>query len=167
MARRLLPLSAVVPKILSLSNDAKYLFSGLGDDSRRYHGVIQGLMSLHVHLSLLGGLIGRVDPPLLEEFRAAVAPIVGRLVDACATVGAQFDQLPARAGFAAPGEGAASAALEPIDAALCARGPAADDQRLRLSLLARSIDHLAECLEEISATAAAINRTPAPTGGGR
>ena len=167
IARQLLPLSAVVPRALSLSNDAKYLFSGLGGDSRRYHGVIQGLMSLHVHLSLLGGLIGRVDPPLREAFRVAVAPVVERLVDACAAVANQFAPQPSPAAFAGPAAGSAVAALAPLDATLRARGPAADDQRVRLSLLAGSIDHLTECLAEISALATEINRHPRAPGQGR
>ena len=168
-APRLLPLSAVVPRVLSLSNDAKYLFSGIGDDSRRYHSVIQGLMSLHVHLSLLGGMIGRLDPPLLQDFRVALAPVVRRVVEACATVGAQFDPVPAGAAPAGLDAGAASAAIEPIERALRALGPPAEDQRLIVSLLAHSLDHLAECLLEISAIAGEINRPRAPArarGGG-
>jgi uncharacterized membrane protein YccC len=154
---RLMPLSAVVSRALSLSNDAKYLFSGMGGDSLRYHSVVQGLMSLHVHLSLLGGVLGRIDPPLLESIRAAVAPMVERLIDACATVGAQFDPGSSGPVLTGPGDGTATAALEPIDATLLAQG-SSGDQRRSLYLLARSLDHLAECLEEISATAVAINR---------
>lgn len=161
-ARRLLPLSAVVPRALSLSNDARYLFSGMGSDSRYYHSVIQGLMSLHVHLSLLGGVIARLDPDLRQHFRTAAAPLVERLVDACATVSAQFGPTPTPvAGLDA---GAATTALESADLALQARGSDANQQRLFLSTLARSLDHLAECLREISADAGRINRKARPGG---
>jgi uncharacterized membrane protein YccC len=167
-APRLLPLSAVVPRVLSLSNDAKYLFSGLGDDSRRYHSVIQGLMSLHVHLSLLGGMIGRLDPPLLQGFRGALAPVVGRVAEACAAVSAQFAPVPAGAPSARLDTGAAGAAVEPIEGSLRALGPPAQDQRVVVSLLAQSLDHVADCLVEISALAGEINRprAPAPARGG-
>ena len=166
-ARRLLPLSAVVPKVLSLSNDAKYLFSGMGDDTRRYHNVIQSLMSLHVHLSLLGGVIGRLDPHLQGEFRKAVTPVVEQLVEGCATVSAQFDPVPSASPSPEPGAGAATAALEPIETAtLRARDPSPDGQQLFLNLLARSLDHIAECLHEISAAAGEINRTRASAGAG-
>jgi uncharacterized membrane protein YccC len=163
-ARRLLPLSAVIPRALSLSNDAKYLFSGMGDDSLRYHSVIRDLMSLDVHLSLLDGVIGRVDPPVRERFRVAVAPVVARLVDTCTTASAQFGPAPSRTAPAEPAGASATAAVEPIDAALRAHGPSASEQRRYLSLLARSLDHLEQCLQEISAAAAQINRARASAG---
>jgi uncharacterized membrane protein YccC len=155
-ARRLLPLSEVVPRALSLSNDAKYLFSGMGGDSLRYHSVIRGLMSLDVHLSLLDGIIGRVDPLVRERFRVAVAPVIARLVEACATAGAQFGPAPSPDALAESADGSATAALAPLDAALRAQGPSTGEQRRYLSLLARSLDHLQVCLQEISSIAAEI-----------
>ena len=163
-ARHLLPLSAVVPKILSLSNDARYLFSGMGDDSRRYHSVIQGLMSVHVHLSLLSGVIGRLEPSVRESFRTAAEPVVARLVDGCRLAAAKFEPLPSPLKPAEFQAGSATAALEPIGAQLWAHGPAGEEQWLFLSLLARSLDHLAGCLDQIAADADAINQTRTSAG---
>jgi hypothetical protein len=91
---------------------------------------------------------------------------VQRLVDACATVSGQFGPVRPRATLAGRELGSATTVLEPLDAALRTRGPAADEQRGLLSLLARSLDHLAECLQEISADASRIKRTRVGFGSG-
>jgi hypothetical protein len=157
--RHLLPLSAVVPKVLSLSNDARYLFSVIDEDSRHFHNVIQGLMSLDVHLSLVSGVIGRLEPAVLEQFRVAVAPTVARLAEGCRSAGAMFEPAPAPPTPAGRGAGAAMEALKPLDAKLRARGPAGEEQRHYVWLLGRSLDHLAAGLDEIVTEADAINRT--------